>query len=532
MSIGQLGVLHTYAEKYNTSEKPSLPNLASAGMNYQDLIGKMIQDLKDKEDAFANRMGFSDCEQMIKEIRNILGKNPADLQALQQFSADNLRAHLHTFQQRNANLFEKRRINLRFTVQKSHQEIDSILQQIRGEFSSGPFTVNYHTDGTVTIGVVWNTGAIKALVNRLDNHQLKTHSMNIEELMNILYNNTGNLLNVTIGAKNQQSIQSYVLNNFNNPFALKKQELDGATKQQLIKLKKAIQNFILNDLCGGCSPQFKQAVQLVAGQRLIPTVDNLMFFEGGDAWITHMVGAGGELQTAILFQYIGTKTSNPQLQQAITNILGDKKNAYSQDLHTDLEIFNQFGIQVKNYNGDINRLTGEKREITVNLHPSEIQPLSGTSVVDYIANSYFNTSNEQYSEGEWKDFFREYGPELLNLDGNTNLPDKVTFYMIGGNFIPGSVILTHAYIENDLNVETTINNPDSGGDDESFNPWLKDRKAWHSPFIKWWKSNSLPPQEGDFSPTAENTIGAWDKRISIRTTFEYSALWDGKYKLF
>ena len=261
MAQGQLGVLHTYADKY-MFDKPDLPNLAGQGMTFQDLVNNMIQDLETKENAFANRMGFADCETMIKEIKRILHDSPADLHALQQFSADNLRAHLYNFQKRNANLFQGRRINLRFTVQKSRQEIDTILRQIRGEFSSGPFSVQYHTDGTVDIGVVWNTGAIKALVNRLDGHQLKTHSTNIQELMDILYGNIGGLLDVSIGSKTQQSIQSFVLDNFDNPFALKKQELDTASKQQLQRLKKAIENFLLNELCSGSTPLFKETVKV------------------------------------------------------------------------------------------------------------------------------------------------------------------------------------------------------------------------------------------------------------------------------
>ena len=531
MSFGELGVLHTKSD-YMFS-RPDLPTLEGNGLNFNDMLMKMIRDLQAKEDAFAARFGYSNCEEMIADIRRILHDNPADLAALQQFSSTNLRAHLQTFKDRNADMFKGRKINLRFKTTKSKKDINKILNQIKGEFGTGPLSVKFHTDSSVSVGVVWDTGAIKALVNRLDNRQLKTHNLNIERLMEILYSQEQNLIDVTVGSKQQQSLQTFVLNNFNNPFALRKEELDAATKAQINRIKASIKSFIMNTLCAGASSEFKNVVDSILQLRLTSKVSDLMFFEGGKNWITNMVGASGELQTAILFQYMARKCKSPQLASKFIEILGDKKNVYDQSLHTDLELFNSFGIQVKNYSGDVNQKTGETRTVQVNLHPSEIPPLAGTPVVDYLANIYFNTSNgDNYSEGEWNNFFIEYGPELLNLNTNVTVPDKVVFYMIGGNFIPGSVLLGHAYIANTINVETHMNNPITGEDDAHYNELDGLVNNWHQPFHEWWEMDVNPLKAGLFSPTDKNKIGAWDKYISIRTRFTYSALFDGAYKLF
>ena len=43
----------------------------------------------------------------------------------------------------------------------------------------------------------------------------------------------------------------------------------------------------------------------------------------------------------------------------------------------------------------------------------------------------------------------------------------------------------------------------------------------------------MPPKVsvGNFSPTGKNSIGAWDSKISITTSFTYSALWGGDYDI-
>ena len=532
MSNRQLGVLHT--DSRYMFPRPALPTLKGSNINFNDKVMKMIRDLQTKEDAFAARFGYSDCEEMIADIRKILHDNPEDLKALQQFSSTNLRAHLRAFKSRNVDLFKGRRINLRFKTTKSKNDIDKILRQIKGEFGVGSFSVKYYTDSSVSIGLVWDTGAIKSLVNKMDSHQLKTHNLTgTERLMEILYNQSDNLIDVTIGSKQQQSLQTFILNNFDNPFALKKEELDSATIAQIRKIKTAIKNFIINTLCAGASREFKNVVDSVLQMRLTNNVDDLLFFQGGDNWINNIVGAAGELQTAILFQYISRKCKSPQLSSKFVEILGDKKNIYSQSLHTDLELFNSFGIQVKNYSGDINKRTGKTRTVQVNLHPSEIPALAGTPVVDYLANIYFNANNgDNYSEGEWNSFFLDYGPELLNLNVDTTIPDKVVFYMIGGNFIPGSVLLGHAYIAKTIDVESHINIPQNRKDDAYYNESGGSKSSWHQPFHEWWEEWINPPVTGLFSPTDKNEIGIWDRNVSIRTRFTYTALFDGAYKIF
>ena len=105
---------------------------------------------------------------------------------------------------------------------------------------------------------------------------------------------------------------------------------------------------------------------------------------------------------------------------------------------------------------------------------------------------------------------------------NPKIPDQVTFYMIGGNFIPGSQILKAAFIDTSINVSDTKISGVKG----------KSTKEYHAgdnpSFLNWWHGT----QYTNWFPMPQNSIYSWDGKISIRTKFTYAALFDGTYKLF
>ena len=377
----------------------------------------------------------------------------------------------------------------------------------------------------------WNTATIKNIVNKVSGKQFHTQSENIDRLISFLISESNDLIDIEVGPE-KDSLQQYIVKNTLSPFGIKGSDFKELMKnnpQLAAQFEARIRDFIFNKLCAGASQYFIDTVEDVLGQKIKDST--YAFFMGGDNWVTHAVGAFGELQTVILFQYISKRTPNKILATKIGEIIGDKGGIYGQQLRSDVELLKAFGIQVKNYSGDINRLTGEERTITINFHPTEIASLPG-GATDYLLNSYFNSSIPKYTEGELEDFFESHAMELLNLDFHPSTQNTVSFYMIGLNLIPGSAILKAAYQKATIKASTVITSGFNEQSDEGYNPWINNPSYWGSPFVEWWHSIYNPPIKGAFTPKSKNTLSTLDKLVSIRTKFTYSALFGGAYQLF
>ena len=512
--MAQLGVLHTKSSYIGSA--PSLPSIT------EDIklnrIMSQINALKAKEAAFAKRFGYNSLEELIKGIRKILQGNPNDIRALKRFSSGNLQHYLEQFKQINSNMLINQKITLK--LEGDQQKISNLFN-IHG--SNGDIIWDSEATNTVVL-TKWDTKIIKDIVNKMYGTHFNKKSANIDNMLSFLQNDASNAVKVLIG-NNEKTIDQFKIDNVVSPFGLKPTDLKAMVKtnpELVQELRSRITNFISDTLCAGASKEFINAAQQVAGAKF-NSLESLAFFMGGKGWSTHALGAFGELQTAILFQYFANKTPNRTVAAVIANIIGDETNSYGQQYHTDIKILDAFGIQVKNYEGTYNFRTKEEKTVKVHLHPSEVASFGASEgVVDYIVNSYFNTSIEPYPENSLKDFFKAHASELLNLDFNPDIPDQVSFYMIGSNFIPGSAILQQAFQEVTLKVgETTM----SGAKGKSDEEYLSGK---HPSFLKWWHGN----KSIGWVPTDNNSISAWDGKISITTSFTYSAVFDGAYKLF
>ena len=509
----QLGVLHTNSA-YVTSA-PLLPRIGE-DIKMQRLMAQ-INALENKENSFAQKFGYSTIADFIAGVRKILQDSPADMKALQQFSSNNLQRLLESLKQANSDMFINQKITLR--LQGDSKKIGNLFNAHGG----GEGITWDMSAPNMIILAEWNTPMIKSIVNKMVGVRLKTNSNNTEKLIQLLKGQAANAVKVTIGEK-EETIDQFVANNAVSPFSLKPTEFQDLVKNnpELAKtFKIRILNFITNTLCAGASDDFRRAVKVVMDSKF-SSLSDYAFFMGGKGWSTHALGAFGELQTAILFQYIANKTPNKMLAMRIAQIIGDERNGYNQQFHTDIEILKAFGIQVKNYGSAKDFKTGMEKTVNVHLHPSEVAALGASEgVTDYLVNSYFNTSIGSYPASSLNDFFKSHASELLNLDFNPQIPDQVSFYMIGSNFIPGSAILKQAFQEFTLKVNTTISGT-TGNSDEGY------RAGEHPPFLKWWHGNKYI----GWNPTGQNSISAWDGKVSIATSFTYSAIFEGTYKLF
>ena len=461
---------------------------------------------------------------MIKGIREILQGAPNDMRALQQFSSINLKKHLEQFKNKYGKALEGQKVRLTFTTDKTKDEVNKILNA-----SGGNGSITWTTSSNVQFDIEWNTGAVKSIVNKMRGTHFQTNKDSLSSLRSYILSRADSLIEVVEG-QSSKKMETYLIENTASPFGLKKDDIKNLEKNNrpaLVQLEQNIKNFIYNELCAGASGAFKKAVQTVMAQK-ISQLSDITFFMGGGGWITHAVGAFGELQTAIMFQYIANKVPNKTLATKITQIIGDTVNGYGQQKHTDIEIFKAFGIQVKNYSGTYNSRLKQERTVDVHLHPSEVASFGGNGIADYIVNSYFNTSITPYPESDLNTFFESHASELLNLNLNPEIPDQVNFYMIGSNFIPGSALLEEAFLKVTIKTDTKISGA-TCSNDVGFN---EPKDSWNLPFHKWWRSTSLPPSKENFEPTGANSISAWDGKVSIATKFTYSAIFDGAYKLF
>lgn len=525
MSKGQLGVLHTNSA-YNM-DKPNLPSRT------EDVKLKIIQDyIRDltlKEKSFFGRFGYSNAKDFIREIRRILEESQNDLRALRHFSSNNLQKKLAQFKAVNSNMFLNQEILL--TLKGDEKRIDKIIK-LYGSNDS----ISWKTEVPKTIMLAkWNTEIIKDITNKMASKTFKTGSKNTQKLMNFLRGDGDNYIDIKVGGEQGKTMDRFILDNLVSPFELKPNEFKDMIKQDpsiATKLRNRIEDFLYNDLCAGASKEFIDIVKSIMNQKFpLNKPETLAFFMGGEGWSIHALGAFGELQTSIFFQYIAAKTPNTFLSTELNRIIADELNEYGQQKHTDIELFERFGIQVKNYGSDQDFKTGEEKTVKVNLHPSEIEPLRAVNAVDYIVNSYFNTDIEKYSPSELDTFFESHAAELLNLNISPVIPDQVTFYIVGGHLIPGSELLKKAFTSQTKMVE--VHSTISGRDGKSNEEYLPDgAKGWGYPFHEWWESTTQPPTSGNFDPTGKNTIGAWDKYVSIHTTFTYSVFFSADYRLF
>ena len=220
----------------------------------------------------------------------------------------------------------------------------------------------------------------------------------------------------------------------------------------------------------------------------------------------------------------------------VSEIIGSDMNQAKEKMRSDITLLGAFGVQVKNYNSDeyTKYLKGggtetAQRTIDVKMHPMQIPSLtSDNELLNYVINSYFNIDFGPPSEAEWETFFKNHADEVLNLNGYKpqeysdpygfiNSNDRVTFYMIRGYFIPGSVIMRGA-MESKFNVSDTEVAAKYKHDTSYF--YTKDKEAR---LLKWWKyKENVEPAE--WEPTEENELSEWDKNISIRTSFEYQSI--------
>ena len=539
--------LHTLSS-YMGDWEPDLSITGGIGdEQYIKQLNDAIRNLRGKEDAFATKFGYSNCDELIKEIQNLFtGSWKTDLEVLERFKSDNLNRALKSKFENSSIMLKGHKVRLILKTDKTEEQLEKIQERLKKSLdvnlSNRDFriTSNVEGDSEINIGVDWDIPTIKKIVNLVNGKHFihgqyfrgknnKDISQSDYALMEYLRDNS--IIRV-IDNDNPGKVSNYEFRT--SPLAYKPSELSSMNDESVKKFETAIRDFILIDLTRGASDDLRKAIEETWENKKV----NVNFFMGGEGWVTHLIGALGEFITPAFFYYCARRLPKSKgIIEGTFNLVGQNLNKFKEQKSIDIEIafFKSAGIQVKNYNGAFvkdssHQDTTKKREVDVNLHPSDISSLTHDErIVPYIVNSYFNTSISAIPDDVLEQFFKYHAYEFLNLSiDDSQIEDRAVFYLIGGYLLPGSEILQAAFdteYEKTISVSNTTMKLKGGvqvGDDEYYNPNKK-----NAPFVEYWVGN----QYLGWTPTKDNDL-LWEKNVLIHTSFTYAGLFTSDRKIF
>ena len=506
------GVLHT-SSHYAT-------NLINLNLSSESHSKSDINNLRAKEMALYRRFGASSYEEFIQKIRELF--NGRDREIIQNFEANKLQKTLSQFALSNNYMFNE---DVRFVFNFNNAEIDfgSIKLKSGVSISAEPINLNF------------NPAEIREVLNRYFLHHnfkkgYKEWTKNLDNFIKDL--TSRNILTIQSYNAGSNSYEEIVnINTIPNfPWGVTKKDIelarqlgkDSEINQELQRACIKIKDYIFNTLGSGASPDLLKAMNTVWNNNFIAKQNNpALFFSGGTKsnFISGVQGALGEFQAALIFEYLAVKKTT----SAFANIIG---NVYKngEQLRTDVAIFNELGLQVKNVgtimsSGSLSLI----RNLTTTMHPDKFAQYmdDGQSFLDFIANYYFNISYQAQAAGQFDNLLKwleNYLGELMNMAMSDAVDDTVTFYMIGGQYlVPGSAILDNAD-SLDLANSITITSAYAGLTDVGYRgqyTFVKDKAR--PEFVKYWNK-----KHSSWKPTEENTKiynNLVSKGISIRTNF-------------
>ena len=523
------GLLHTNAEKY-------APRYTGEFFQTHLESNADYKVLEDKEQALYNQFGETTFEGFMNTLRDLLGKNSQDRECIMRFSANNLTKRIAQFKNVNAALFNEE-IQLIFDLSKINKKKIEFPSQIRDNVVI--------KNNQLYLNMQYNASTIKPVLNKLFSKHYqkgKTTLDNVDKFINELLNN--NALSIKVLDKNNDSKDvyvDYVRNTIPNfPWGVRKQDIDFAETmgwgsdiyKELEKAEDKIKDFLLNDLCADGTPALRKAVNTVWDNHFLPKFSADKFFSGGvtGSFISGVIGALGEFQTALIFQYLFDKLNNKGLVKIIGDLYKNKEL-----LRTDVEILRGIGIQVKNYNFN----TQEKiiRDIDSTIHPAVLNNyFHNEDFLTFLANYFFNSTYAEFSSGTFmnlKEYLGNYLGKIMNMavSDSVNIGNTVTFYFINGRYlVPAShIIRAGSKIKEDLKNSINITSAwTAHTDDYFFEGEIDDetglRRANFSPY---WK------KVGDVWVAMEGNSRDYNKLInkdiSIRTNFNPVDLLIDKY---
>ena len=438
-----LGLLHTSSAYYkeNLDFDTVLTNALNRGPSD-------ISYLQSQENFLYQKFGASSYKGFKENLQNLI--NSQDKVCIQRFSADNLYDEIRKFG--NSKINQSYTEDVTFEIQVGETQI-SLFESLK--------LPNYDIQGT-TITMTGNLSVLRSVLNKVYGKRFKIGKKTVTEQLESFISENQDLISIVKDGQKVHTLKhktSLEISNF--PWGVKKEHLDAylnstdfnlvnGMREQLSRAFSEIKNYIFTELCKGGSNQLLQAANITWNSLLSSSQYDLAItnFFGGNAkgnFASAVIGAMGEFQTALIFNYLALKINSTEFSKIIGNIYQN-----GEQLRTDVEIFKRIGIQVKNFTSG--GFFGQMRYAGTTIHPDKLfsyLPGEKLEFQTFLANYYFNTDIQSQNLNSLKELEHFLGEHLLaetmNLAMDTNISDTISFYFIGGKYlVPGSEIVKWA----------------------------------------------------------------------------------------
>lgn len=405
---------------------------------------------------------------------------------------------------------------------------------VSGNIKAGTLTIDFGLNKSAIEKKLDETGLLKGVVNATMGRKLKVEAQSLEWFKNQILNDP-NLISLTTNKKEfvweaNSKLRTKDKEGNANPFAISKKGLAKKNIGEQEEIEEEIKSFIMATI--GYS-QTSQQFQAVFQDAWRTQISSRKLGIAGYTWngaIANIVGAFGEFQTYVLFQYISHlfgKKAQGQIADAF---------AGGEQLKADVQFFKGFGIQVKNYSG----YGSELKELKFNIHPNkliqypQINEWIGSSFSEYIANYYFNKDINRAPFGEIIEGLKRAFAEIASMGTADNVPDTVCLYNLGGGYlIPASDLLEQVYMQSYIldDTQVSITSAFEGSTNKEFHKAKGKKGDKDEPdFLTYWEKNGnswtpKPANEALYSQMLNS-------KISIRAVVPYGQFLREGYKLW
>ena len=542
---GDSAILHTYS-KYNENTVRCF-NIPSKGK----LIRTSLSGLRSKEQELYRWVGESTYQGFIEKLRSLFNESEEVHKALSNFQKANLIINL----QLPANLqFVDQEITVDLQSEPS-PDLSKFFERLK--FSNRDFDITFHSSGEMIFSFQYNEKNIKNILNeyyqreRFDTSKVgskRSSSSNPLRYANKAFkelvssNQLGKVainkkpaneqfkINTTGGPKEnfrytKDDIQKAIKNNTPEGQALRQKILN--SRNEIYQILKGYMNGI-EDL----ERAFERAWNAKMGRNSSTNIDALLnkfeFFAKGDNLSAGVSGAVQELFGDIVAEYVNIKIGRG-IYGRVAKVMGNIAKGNEQP-KTDLQILRSINIQVKAY--DINK---NLTFMSTNIHPGSFEAalnsvMGGTNIADIIVQAVFNSTNGSYKDLESQ--LQWALPQLMNLDTNTQLEDKVSFYLLDAqNIVPGSHIVL-SILNSATSSKVSIRTSFDTGSDKYYNAeYGYDREERNRPdgpnFLDYFAGDDLDVTE--LNTKTYNLL--LNKNISIDVKFDYAFMTSALYSM-
>lgn len=405
---------------------------------------------------------------------------------------------------------------------------------VSGNMKAGTLTIDFGLNKSAIEKKLDETGLLKGVVNAAMGRKLKVEAQSLEWFKNDILNDP-NLISLTTNKKEfvweaNSKLRAKDKEGNANPFAISKKGLAKKNIGEQEEIEEEIKSFIMATI--GYS-QTSQQFQTVFQDAWRTQISSRKLGIAGYTWngaIANIVGAFGEFQTYVLFQYISHlfgKKAQGQIADAFTG---------GEQLKADVQFFKRFGIQVKNYSG----YGSELKELKFNIHPNkliqypQINEWIGSSFSEYIANYYFNKDINRAPFGEIIEGLKRAFAEIASMGTADNVPDTVCLYNLGGGYlIPASDLLEQVYMQSYTldDTQVSITSAFEGSTNKEFHKAKGKNGDKDEPdFLTYWEKNG-----NSWTPKPANKAlysQMLNSKISIRAVVPYGQFLREGYKLW